>query len=49
MSTVSVSEEIRRFQEEINAAAVENVKYLSWKTRRERSGENLIDSDSESE
>ena len=56
VSTVSVSEEIRRFQQEINAVAVENVKYPSWKhqrlgekTRSASSGENLLDSDLDSE
>ena len=55
VSTVSVSEEIRRFQQEINAVAVENVKYPSWKQQRlgektrSPSGENLIDSDLNSE
>jgi hypothetical protein len=55
VSTVSVSEEIRRFQQEINAVAVENVKYPSWKQQRlgekTRSArrENLLDSDLDSE
>ena len=33
-SAVSVSEEIRRFQQEINAVAVENVKFFQWKQQR---------------
>ena len=56
VSTVSVSEEIKRFQQEINAVAVENVKYPSWKqqrlgekTRSASSGESFIDSDLDSE
>ena len=55
VSTVSVSEEIRRCQQEINAVAVENVKYPSWKQQRlgektrSARGENLIDSDLGSE
>jgi hypothetical protein len=32
--THSVSEEIKRFQGEINKVAVENVKYLTWKQQR---------------
>ena len=34
VSTVSVTEEIRRFQKEINSVAVENSKFFKWKQER---------------
>ena len=33
-TSVSVSEEIRRFQKEINSVAVENSKFFKWKLQR---------------
>ena len=33
---VSVSQEIRRFQEEINKVQAENVKFYQWKLRRSK-------------
>ena len=45
VSTVSVSDEIRRFQKEINTVAVENSKFFKWKQQRtpsKLSSENLI-------
>ena len=44
VSTVSVSEEIKKFQKEINSMAVENSRYFKWKQQRaptQRSSENI--------
>merc|ERR1711892_207509 len=54
VSAVSVSEEIKRFQQEINKVVVENVKYPTWKQQKvgvktkNASAENFLNSDLES-
>ena len=44
-STISVSDEIRRFQKEINSVAVENSKFFKWKQQRSPSTKLLSSSE----
>ena len=38
LSTISVSEEIKKFQRDINTVATENSKFFTWKQKRSEQG-----------